>query len=121
MASAARASRSAKLFTTSTCAVIPLAGVPMLPPSPSIGSGARRGVSISADSSPRTQCGTIAASVCTLSSPSSFIRATIQSIACSSDFDPLSRFPKVSVRRAIRFHAALSFIDSAMMRSAVAR
>ena len=49
---------------------MPSAGVPTLPPSPSIAKRLRRGVTSSADSAPRTQCGTITGSPRTFSSPS---------------------------------------------------
>jgi hypothetical protein len=101
-ASPARRSSSWKLLTTSTGAVMPSGGVPTLIPSPSMLSGATRGDVSVADSSPRTQCGTIAGSPCTLSSPSFRISPRIQSIARSSDADPLKRWPKVSVSVASR-------------------
>ncbi len=72
-ASAARRWRSSKESTTSTSASIPSGGVPTLPPRPSMCSSAGRGASSSADSSPRTQRGTITGSPHTFSSPSSRI------------------------------------------------
>jgi hypothetical protein len=113
--------RSSKLDTTTTGAVMPPADVPTLPPRPSIASGLRRGDTSSADSAPRTQCGTITASPRTFSSPSARIFASVQSIACSSASEPLSRLPKVSVSSAMRFHAALSFVAASINRSAAAR
>ena len=98
-ASAARRCSSSNAPTTSTGAVIPVFGVPTLPPSPSIASGAARGLTSSADSAPRTQCGTITGSPRTFSSPSAFMKSRIQSIAASRLAEPLSRWPKVSTRR----------------------
>ena len=118
---APRAARSSKLVTTTTGAVIPPAGVPTLPPSPSIASGFRRGVTSSADSAPRSQWRTITGSPRTFSSPSARMRSSVQSIARSSDADPLSRCPNVSVSSAMRFHAALSRIAASIRRSAAAR
>ena len=118
---APRAARSSKLVTTITGAVIPPAGVPTLPPSPSIASGFRRGVISSADSAPRTQWLTIARSPRTFSSPSARIRDSVQSIACSSAVEPAMREPKVSVSSAMRFQAALSRIAASIRRSAAVR
>jgi hypothetical protein len=104
-----------------TSAVMPAGGVAMLPPSPSIGRFCARGLTSWADSAPRTQTGTITRSPRTFWSPSSFIFAITQSIARSSDADPLRRLPYVSVISARRFHAVLSLIAASMMRFASAR
>ncbi len=101
-ASSARCSSSSKLETTSTSAVIPAAGVPMLPPRPSMGSSAARGSTSRADSSPRTQRGTMTGSPRTFSSPSASISARIQSMAASRLADPLNRWPNPSTSRASR-------------------
>ena len=61
-------------------------------------SGRLIGATISALSSPRTQCGTITFSVCTFSCPSAFIASCAHAIACSSAGEPDSRLPMWSVR-----------------------
>ena len=101
-ASAARLWSSSNELTTSTGAVIPRFGVATLPPSPSIASLAARGFTSSADSAPRTQCGTITGWPRTFSRPSAFIRSSTQSIAASRLPEPLSRWPKVSTSRPSR-------------------
>jgi hypothetical protein len=58
-----------------TSAVMPSGGVATLPPRPSMVSGWRTGLTISASSRPRTQCGTLTAGVATFSKPSRFICA----------------------------------------------
>ena len=101
-ASAARRSSSSNEATTSTGAVMPALGVPMLPPSPSMTSRAARGLTKSTDSAPRTQRGTITGSPRTFSSPSAFIWPRTQSIAASRLAEPLSRLPNVSTSRPSR-------------------
>ena len=100
---------------------MPPAGVPTLPPRPSIRSGARRGSISSADSAPRTQCGTITGSVCTLSKPSFLSCASSQSIARSSEAEPLSRWPCVSTSSANRMKPVVSASAPSMSLLAVAR
>ncbi len=112
--SCACARRSSKSFTTSTGAVMPPAGVPMLRPSPSMCSVSRRGEISTALSAPRSHTGTITASVCTFSRPSAFICSTIQSIACSRRAEPLGRLPNVSASSASRSHAELSASAASM-------
>ncbi len=90
-ASAARASSSAQLPTTMTSASIPPGGVPMLPPSPSIGNVRRTGRTNAADSAPRTHRGTSTGSPRTLARPSRCISAMIQSRAFSRLVLPLRR------------------------------
>ena len=82
---------------------MPFRGVPTLMPSPSMASFARRGFTSSADSSPRTQCGTMTGSPRTFCKPSSFIVSRIQSIAASRLAEPLMRLPNVSTRRPSRW------------------
>ena len=97
---------------------MPAAGVPMLLPRPSIGSPTRRGCSISADSAPRTQCGTRTSSPCTCSSPSFFISCRIQSSAASKLVEPAWRGPKVSHNLASRRKAKSVLVAAAISRSA---
>ena len=86
-----------------------------------MGSAWRRGAIISTDSAPRTQRGTITGSPRTLSRPSFFISASVQSMARSSDSEPENRGPKVSVMTARRFQAALSFSARAAICVAASR
>jgi hypothetical protein len=118
---AAAASSSWKLLSERTSASTPSPGVPTLLPSPSIASEWRRGATISALSWPRTQCGTLTGSRRTFSKPSFFISAAAQRIAASSDSEPLSRWPKVSVNSASRSHANRVDSDSAISRAAGSR
>lgn len=67
-----------------------------------------RGLTSSADSSPRTQRGMITGSLWTFSNPSRRISATIQSIARSRLGEPLMRWPKPSTSCARRLYAKLS-------------
>ena len=112
---------SLKLLTTNTSAVMPPGGVAMLPPSPSMGMYCARGLTICADSAPRTQTGTMTRSPRTFWRPSSFIFAITQSIVCSSAGVPDRRLPNFSVISASRFQAVLSLSAASMMRFASAR
>jgi hypothetical protein len=67
-------------------------------PSPIMVSGLLSGDSISADSLPRTQCGTMTGGVCTFLSPALFISNAAHSMARSGESDLLSRLPMRSHR-----------------------
>ncbi len=92
-----------------------------MPPSPSSGSGIRRGRISVADSAPLTQWGTMTRSPRMFSRRSRFISDKIQSIAASRLAEPLSRGPKVSTSRPSRRYAALSRVAAAIRLSASGR
>jgi hypothetical protein len=121
LASAARASSSWKPFTTSTSASMPSGGVPTLLPRPSMTSPPGNGETSSALSRPRTQCGTFTGSRRTFSRPSFFISSAAQRMAASSDSDPESRWPKVSVISRRRSQALPSARAAVKTREAASR
>ena len=72
---------------------MPVGGVATLPPRPSIAIGCSGGSTITADSCPRTQRGTITRSVRTLARPSAFSVVTAHWMARLRFSDPDSRLP----------------------------
>ena len=84
-------------------------------------SGFATGSSMTADSRPRTQCGTFTGGVRTFSSPAFFISAADHSIARSSEADPLRRLPILSQRYCNRSSPSLSASAAAISFCAVSR
>jgi hypothetical protein len=117
--SAPSASSSSKLDTAMTSAVMPSGGVPTLPPSPSMATGASTGSTRRADSWPRTQLGTFTSGVWTFESPSRRISPAAHSIAFVNAGEPSMRWPIRSQRYSSFFHPPSSVSAAPIRREAL--